>query len=190
MPLIGFGTAALSDHSALDEAYNAGYRMFDTASDTGPWYRTEIPIGNLLVHPEENDREELFLITKLHPQDHGGNSSINSFQQSLTNLQTVYLDLFLIHFPECWGDLCKTKPVGTWKDTWVAVEHLYRNKRIRAIGVSNFNLHQLKELDKIAKIKPQVLQTWYDPFHRDEALINYCKSKDIQVMAYSSLGSQ
>lgn len=186
MPILGFGTAGIRHHQILETAFSAGYRLFDTASDTGPWYRTEDPIGRLLV--TRQTRPELFLVTKLHPEDHG--NAMESFSKSITNLRTDYVDLYLLHYPECWSPMCKKEPRGTWKDSWKSLEILYHDKKIKALGVSNFNVQQLESLLELATVKPAVVQGWYDPFHRDDELVKFCKSHNIQFMAYSSLGTQ
>eukprot|EP01126_Amoeba_proteus_P004944 TRINITY_DN11631_c0_g1_i2.p1 TRINITY_DN11631_c0_g1~~TRINITY_DN11631_c0_g1_i2.p1 ORF type:complete len:150 (-),score=22.69 TRINITY_DN11631_c0_g1_i2:110-559(-) len=145
--------------------------MFDTASDTGPWYKTEKIIGDLISDPENTiPRKDLFFITKLHPQDHGIKNSENSLKKSLKNLKTDYVDLFLIHYMECWGSLCSRSPEGTWKESWKIMEKYYHAGVIRAIGVSNFHLPQLAELLEISTVKPHVIQDWHDPFHVSENL--------------------
>jgi len=191
MPMIGFGTAALTEggYTAVAHAVTHGYQLFDTASDTGPWYHTEKTIGKLTKDYELN-RKDLFVTSKLHPQDFGPTTSIKAFQQSLENLDSDYIDLYLLHYPECWGDLCSKKPEGTWKDAWKVLEDLYDAGKVKSIGVSNFPLNQLEELMKFASIKPHVVQTWFDPFHQDWELISYCRKNHIVFQAYSPLGNQ
>mmetsp|Transcript_3818 Transcript_3818/g.4230 ORF Transcript_3818/g.4230 Transcript_3818/m.4230 type:complete len:270 (-) Transcript_3818:85-894(-) len=191
MPLVGFGTAALRDPAgALRMALDKGYKLFDSASYTGPWYRSEKPLGAILQ--DANARRKLFITTKLHPADHGSTAAKKSFETSLENLQTDYIDLYLIHFPECgdWLSGCKGKPQGTWKDSWRVMEDLYKQKKVRAIGVSNFSPSQLRELISFAKIKPHVFQTWIDPLNQAKDLHNICKENNIVLQAYSSLGTQ
>jgi len=109
---------------------------------------------------------------------------------SLKNLHTKYIDLYLIHFPECWPDICSQNPEGTWEDSWHVMENFYKKGILHAIGVSNFDLQKMKKLYQIATVRPAVLQNWHDPFHQDRDLIEFCIINNIQYMAYSSLGSQ
>jgi len=141
MPMVGMGTAALSDggYSIMAHGVTHGFQLLDTASDTGPWYHTEKSIGKL-IKDYELQRADLFITTKLHPQDFGAKASRASFENSLRNLDTDYIDLYLLHYPECWGDLCANKPEGTvvfgsvafWRLTGRARRHLERC--LEAIG--------------------------------------------------------
>jgi len=189
MPVIGFGTAGLQKpQKRILYAYSVAYRLFDTASDTGPWYRTERVIGDEIV--SRSNRKKLFIVTKLHPQDHGKNNAAKSIEQSLKNLKTDYIDLYLIHYPECSPDLCSLGQEGNWEDSWKVMEKYYKRGKIRALGVSNFNQEQLQRLLKIASIKPHVVQTWYDPLHKPNSLVEFCKQNVIQFVAYSAFGTQ
>uniref|UniRef100_A0A6B2LCV4 NADP-dependent oxidoreductase domain-containing protein n=1 Tax=Arcella intermedia TaxID=1963864 RepID=A0A6B2LCV4_9EUKA len=161
--------------------------MFDSASDTGPWYKTETILAQL--HPLIN-REDLTIITKLHPQDHGTHSSEESIKKSLDNLKSTYIDIYLIHFPYCSPNMCNERSEGTWEDSWRVMEHYYEMGILKAIGVSNFQLPDLQKLWNIAKIKPMVVENWYDPYFRDDQVLDFCKSHGIQFFSYSSLGSQ
>ena len=79
--------------------------------------------------------------------------------QTLRDLHTKYVDLVLLHYPECWGTLCEGKPEGTWQDSWAALEELAREGSVRAIGVSNFNVGELDQLLKLARVKPALVQS-------------------------------
>jgi len=196
VPQVGFGTAGLTQPAvAISWAIHSGYRLLDTASDTGPWYRTETVIGNLIQQliPQLNiTRSAFFITTKLHPQDHGYDEALRSFQRSLRNLNTDYVDLYLLHYPECFGDLCSIKPkeVGLWEQSWRALETLYKTKKVRAIGVSNFNLQQLKTLMGLAEVPPHVVQNYFTPLQQDRAVLDFCRQHHIQFQAYSSLTRQ
>jgi len=123
--------------------------------------------------------------------DHGYRSVIQNLESSLNNFQTDYIDLYLIHFPRCWDALCGNRqPEGTWQDSWRAFEDSYKAGKVKAIGISNFELEELQELVDLAKVKPAVLQSWFDPFHQARNLVNFCKKNDIHFQAYSSLGTQ
>jgi diketogulonate reductase-like aldo/keto reductase len=161
MPIVLFGTAALKDPgSVIPYSLQLGLKGLDTASDVGPWYKTEGLIGQL-IKDYELHRSDYFFVTKLHPSQHGYDSALKAVDASLKNLQSSYIDLYLIHYPNCFGDLCKTEPEGTWKDSWRAMEMLYKQKKLRALGVSNFQLDQLKELKRIANVQPHVGTSTY-----------------------------
>eukprot|EP01121_Diplochlamys_sp_Union-15-3_P003962 TRINITY_DN1390_c0_g2_i1.p1 TRINITY_DN1390_c0_g2~~TRINITY_DN1390_c0_g2_i1.p1 ORF type:complete len:184 (-),score=21.31 TRINITY_DN1390_c0_g2_i1:562-1113(-) len=117
MPLVGLGTAALrSPAESINYALDAGYRLLDSASTTGPWYRSEVPIGEV-IKSGRFKRDDLFITTKLHPADHGYASAKKSFEISLETLQTDYIDLYLIHFPRCWDAICSKSPEALYKKT-------------------------------------------------------------------------
>ncbi|KXS21527.1 hypothetical protein M427DRAFT_272620 [Gonapodya prolifera JEL478] len=184
IPLIGFGTAALRNpKESISRALESGYRLLDTASDTGPWYRTESVIGELLA----NRRQKVFLTSKVHPQDLGAVATLHSFEKSLKNLRTDYLDMLLLHYPRCWGDMCSRPSEGTWKDAWKVLEREYKKGRIRAIGVSNFNVWEMDELISWASVKPHLVQTHVHLFHQPWDLVDLCRKHGVLVQAYSSL---
>src|SRR5690606_3395657 len=118
-----------------------------------------------------------FLTTKIKNDDQGYKSTIDAFYKSLNNLQTDYLDLLLIHWPR------GKKSLKTWK----AMEELYEKGLIRAIGVSNFNIHHLEYLLTDCKVIPAVNQVEFHPTHSQPELLKFCASKDIQVEAWSPL---
>jgi diketogulonate reductase-like aldo/keto reductase len=133
-------------------------------------------------------RSELFLTSKLHNQNHGYESTMRSFVQSLNALKTDYLDLFLIHWPN---------PVafrGDWRranaESWRAMEELYRQGAVRAIGVSNFRPHHLEALMLTAGVQPMVNQIRLFP--GDSSLhaptLDWCEKRGILLEAYSPLG--
>jgi diketogulonate reductase-like aldo/keto reductase len=190
IPQIGFGLAGLGDASyhAVWNALESGYRHFDSAQ-AREWYREDL-VGKALADYGAV-REDLFLTSKLHPRDHGFQRTIQKVEESLQDLGTTYLDLFLLHYPRCWGDLCGDATVeGSWKDSWRALERMHREGKIRAIGVSNFHLPDMKELLQIAKVTPSVLQSYSDPLRPDVNIQHFCKSHNIVFQAFSSLGTQ
>jgi diketogulonate reductase-like aldo/keto reductase len=191
MPAIGFGTAALGDgtQEAVRQALLAGYRHIDSAQ-AREWYREDL-VGRALAQVPQVARTQLFLTSKLHPRHLGYQKAKLMFQQSLTDLGTDYLDLFLLHYPNCWGDLCGgVQPEGTWRDSWRALEELHRAGKAKAIGVSNFDLGQMKELLALATVRPAVLQTHADPFNQNGALLSFCQENGVVFTAYSTLGTQ
>ena len=194
MPLVGFGTAGLGELSATATkwALHAGYRLIDTAQ-APEWYREDL-VGDAVkafLASGAAKREELFLTSKLHPRDLGAERTTEMVQSSLANLGVEYLDLFLLHYPKCWGNLCGGKePQGTWRDSWRALETLQRAGKVRSIGVSNFDAGELRELGEWARVQPAVVQRNSDLFSQDKEARHLCESKGWQYEAYSSLGSQ
>ena len=194
MPLVGFGTAGLGDMTATATkwALQAGYRLVDTAQ-APEWYREDL-VGEAIrafLASGGATREELFITSKLHPRDHGAERAKAMLESSLTNLGVDYLDLFLLHYPACWGTLCGgVEPQGTWRDSWRALEELQRAGKVRSIGVSNFDVNELRELAEWARVEPAVVQRNSDVFSADKETRQLCESKRWQYEAYSSLGSQ
>lgn len=101
-----------------------------------------------------------------------------------------YLDAFLLHYPQCFGNLCQHEPQGTWRDSWRALEALYAKGTLRAIGVSNFAPSQLDELLQFAHVKPHIVQSWMDPLHQERPLRALCAKHGVLFQAYSTLGTQ
>ena len=189
MPLVGFGTAGLGEATerAVLWALEAGYRSIDSAQ-AREWYREDL-VGNA-VAKSGVAREALFLTSKLHPRHLGTNATLRQFQASLDDLRTDYLDLFLLHYPRCWGSLCERQPEGTWQDSWRALEALHAAGKARAIGVSNFDAGELRELARVATVQPAVVQRNSDVFAADLGVRVFCTARGWQYEAYSSLGTQ
>lgn len=151
-------------------------------------------IGNCLKTIRAN-RNDLFITTKLHPVDHGTQSSVSALQSSLRNLQTSHIDLLLFHYAECWGDVCAgDASSGDWRDSWRALTPFVRNGTVRALGVSNFHMPQLRELLALIdseRLSPLVVvQDWMDPFHQARDKRAFCVKHNITFQAYSPLGGQ
>eukprot|EP00850_Spirogloea_muscicola_P004036 SM000017S02776 [mRNA] locus=s17:171261:174279:- [translate_table: standard] len=204
LPRLGFGTAGLGDQTdvAVLQALREGYRpvlLLDSAQ-AREWYREDL-VGDAIWRSGA-PRHELFLVSKLHPRHLGFASTIEHFEDSLTDLNTPYLDAFLLHYPACFPAICSDgHGTGTWKDRqvypavkgrplWKALEHLYKANRVRAIGVSNFSEEELQELLEVATIAPHIVQSRSDPLAADIRLQAFCKKSGIQYMGYSTLGSQ
>ena len=185
IPCIGFGTwqtpngevAVSSVLSALD----AGYRHIDTAQG----YGNEESVG-IAVKQSGIDRKELFLTSKLTNSEHGYEKTLAAFETTLEKLGTDYLDLFLIHWPNpiAFRDHWQEANAGTWK----AFEELYRSKRIRAIGISNFRPRHMEELSRTAEIAPMVNQIRLCPGDTQDEVVEYCRTHNILLEAYSPLG--
>lgn len=176
MPWFGLGVFKVENGSEATESVKAaiknGYRSIDTAAI----YKNEEGVG-IGIKESGVAREELFITSKVWNEDQGYETTLAAFEKSLERLQLDYLDLYLIHWPG------KDK----YKDTWRALEKLYKDGKIRAIGVSNFQVHHLEELLKDAEIKPMVNQVEFHPCLTQKELRDYCKEQGIQLEAWSPL---
>lgn len=174
MPYFGLGTyQADNDQEVVDAvkfALDHGYRHIDTAAV----YKNEEGVGKA-IKESAVAREEIFLTTKVWNSDQGYESTMKAFEASLERLATDYVDLYLVHWP------VKQK----YKDTWRALEELYKQNRIRAIGVSNFLQHHLEDLLQSAEIVPMVNQMEFHPYLVQQDLLNFCTDKGIQYEAWS-----
>jgi len=177
MPGFGLGVYKAADGeevvNAIKYAVNAGYRAVDTAA----LYFNEDGVG-AAIKQCGLPREELFITTKVWNSDQGYESTLAAFETSRNKLDVDYIDLYLIHWP------VKEK----YKETWRAMEELYRAGKVKAIGVSNFHQHHIEDLMTTAEIKPMVNQIEMHPVLTQEELRNYCCSQDIVVTAWSPLG--
>ena len=183
IPAVGYGTYLTSgkDDGTVAAALAAGYRHFDTAS----FYGTEQALGDALKAAGV-PRSELFLTSKLWKDEMGYENALAAFERSLQKLGTDYLDLYLIHWPRT-DDL-----TAEWRqldrDTWRALEELYRAGRVRAIGVSNFLPHHLRNLMETAEIAPMVNQIEFHPGYPQTWNVEFCKVHGILPEAWSPLG--
>jgi len=172
MPGLGFGTNTLTGEIGERSVYDAisvGYRLIDTATV----YGNEESVG-AGIKKSGIKREELFVTSKLWVDDSGYENSKKAFQTSLSKLGLGYLDLYLIH-----------RPRGDVKGSWKAMEELYTQGKIKAIGVSNFNPDQLAELMAYAKIKPVINQVETHVFFQEHILYEDLKNKGVQMEAWS-----
>jgi diketogulonate reductase-like aldo/keto reductase len=177
MPWLGLGVYKVQEgdealHSVMD-ALQAGYRSIDTAA----LYQNEESVGRAIKESGVL-REELFITTKVWNDDQRNDSVLEAFETSMRKLGLEYVDLYLIHWP------VKEK----YKQTWKVLEKIYKEGRIRAIGVSNFKEHHLEELMSDAEIKPMVNQVELHPLLSQQELRDYCKKHQIQVEAWAPLG--
>lgn len=175
MPMRGFGTFKIKDgdevKKAVTDALQAGYRHIDTAAI----YGNEVGVGDA-IKESGIDRTEIFLVSKVWNSDQGYDKTKEAFKLSLEKLKTDYLDLYLIHWP---------KELNM--DTWRAMEELYLEGKIKAIGVSNFKEHHLEEIMKSAKIIPMVNQVELHPQFPQHDLHEYCNKYDIKLTAWAPL---
>jgi len=178
MPVIGLGTF----RSKEEDAYNAvltaietGYRHIDTAAA----YKNEEAVGRA-IKDSKVKREELFITTKLWNTDQGYETTIKAFNDSLKKLGLEYVDLYLIHW---------FKGYKNSLDTWKAFETLYKMGKVKAIGVSNYNVHHLQHLLDNAEIKPMVNQVETHIELQNQFLQDFCLKNGIQLEAYAPLMS-
>lgn len=186
IPCVGLGTWQAENGeiaiSSVKDALVAGYRHIDTAAG----YKNEESVG-IAIKESGIPREEIFITSKLHNNDHGYENTMKAFEETLKKLDTDYLDLYLIHWPnpikyrDCWEEA----NAGSWK----ALEELYAAGRIRSIGVSNFHPHHIEALLKTATIVPMVNQIRLCPGDTQDELVDYCKAHNILLEAYSPLGT-
>lgn len=190
MPGFGFGTwqSAAGDItvSAVKAAIQAGYRNIDTAAV----YHNEKSVGAGVHQAMEEfgvKREELFISTKLWNDHRGYDLAMRAFEDSMKELGLEYLDLYMIHWPAVakWHDDWREINRSTWK----AFEELYRDGRIRAIGVSNFLAHHVKALMEDSEIAPMVNQIEYHPGFGQVESAAFCQANGIVVQAWSPLGT-
>ncbi|XP_048580543.1 uncharacterized protein LOC5518642 isoform X3 [Nematostella vectensis] len=192
MPMLGFGTAGLFEDAqkSIVVALKEGYRMIDTAQARG---YDEASVG-LAIKESGVPREDIFIVSKVEPRNLGYEDTLRSVEESLKKLKTSYIDLMLIHAMECEMEpeaflTCgEGEPRGTWQDSWRALEELVSQGKIRSIGVSNFEVKDLKKLKDIAKVPPSAIQNFFTPFYQDKATRQYCKENNIKYMGYSTLG--
>lgn len=172
IPSIGMGGWAQTKEQILT-ALDVGYRLLDTAAQ----YGNEEEFGAALSECDI-DRSEVFLTTKLWTEDIRKHRVRESFFESLKRLKTDYIDLYLIHWP-----------AEGYEDAWLEMEELYEEKKIRAIGVSNFEIKHLENLkNKGASVKPAVNQIEIHPYFQNNKIVEYCKSEGILSEAWCPIG--
>ncbi len=178
IPQLGLGTWQSQDgsevESAISDALKAGYRHIDTAAV----YGNERGVGRA-IKKSGVKREELFITTKLWNSDQGP-GTIKAFKKSLGRLNLNYIDLYLIHWPAPAAD--------RFLETWKILEELYANKKIRAIGVSNFKIHHLQELVSNSSVIPAINQIELHPHFQQQETADFCRKNSIQIESYSPLG--
>ncbi|MDM5334234.1 aldo/keto reductase [Ureibacillus composti] len=180
MPWFGLGVFKVEEGPELENAVKSaiknGYRSVDTAAI----YGNEVGVGKGIQEGLKEAgiaREDLFVTSKVWNADLGYEATIAAYEQSLEKLGLEYLDLYLIHWPV----------EGKFKDAWRALETLYKEGRVKAIGVSNFHIHHLEELMKDAEIKPMIDQVEYHPRLTQKELQAFCQEHGIQLEAWSPL---
>ena len=172
MPILGFGVFQVTDteecERVVNEAIHTGYRLIDTAAS----YMNEAAVGNA-IKKSGVARNELFITTKLWIQDTGYQSTKNAFEKSLKRLQLDYLDLYLIHQP--YGDI-----YGSWR----AMEDLYHEGKIKAIGVANFHPDRIMDLIIHNKVVPAVNQIETHPFNQQIETQKFLQENKVQIESW------
>ncbi|MDQ0200329.1 aldo/keto reductase [Neobacillus ginsengisoli] len=180
MPWFGIGVFKVEEGpelvNAVKFAIKNGYRSIDTAAI----YENEEGVGQAIregIKEAGISREDLFVTSKVWNADLGYESTLAAYETSLTKLGLDYLDLYLIHWPVA----------GKYKEAWRALETLYKEGKVKAIGVSNFQIHHLEDVMKDAEIKPMVNQVEYHPRLTQKELQAFCQQHGIQLEAWSPL---
>ncbi|MFW6284762.1 MAG: aldo/keto reductase [Bacillota bacterium] len=185
IPKVGYGTWQIFEGEQEKEIFKSaiekGYRLIDTAA----MYDNEISVGRA-IKESKVPREELFVTSKLMFDIRTYDGAIEAFEDTLHRLGLDYLDLFLIHTPAPLGE-SGSKYDNANVEIWHAFEKLYREGRIKAIGVSNFNERELTNLIEHAEIVPHVNQIRFHVGLDQESILDFCKKRGIQVEAYSPL---
>ena len=172
MPILGFGVFQIPNESeceqAVIDAIKTGYRLIDTAAS----YQNETAVGNA-IKKSEVPRNELFITTKLWASDMGYENTKLAFQKSLNKLQLEYLDLYLIHQP--YGDV-----FGSWR----AMQELYEEGKIKAIGVANFHPDRVMDLIINSGFTPAVNQIETHPFHQQIETHQFLTDNNVQIQSW------
>ncbi len=176
MPWLGLGVFKVEDGVSVSEvvksAIAAGYRSIDTAMV----YRNEAGVGQG-IRESGVPRDQLFITTKVWNADQGYESTLKAFEDSMERLGLDDLDLYLVHWPV----------KGKYVETWRALVELYQRGRVRAIGVSNFQIHHLEDVIRDSGVVPMVNQIEYHPHLSQKPLLEFCKRNGIQPEAWSPL---
>lgn len=172
MPILGFGVFQIPDatecEKAVLDAIDCGYRLIDTAAS----YMNEEAVGNA-IKKNRIPREELFITTKLWVQDAGYENTLKAFEKSLTKLQLDYLDLYLIHQP--YGDI-----FGSWR----AMQELYAEGKVKAIGVANFHPDRVIDLIINSGFTPAINQIETHPFHQQISNQEFLQNNNVQIQSW------
>lgn len=172
MPILGYGVFQIADvkecENSVLNAINVGYRMIDTAAS----YMNEKAVGEA-IQKSGVDRKELFITTKLWVQDTGYEKTKRAFEKSLNKLQLDYLDLYLIH-----------QPYGDVHGSWRALDELYKNGKVRAIGVSNFHPDRVMDIITFNEVVPAINQIETHPFNQQIETQKFLKENNVQIESW------
>jgi diketogulonate reductase-like aldo/keto reductase len=176
MPWLGLGVWLVRDEVELDNAIKAAIRTGYRAIDTAAAYYNEEGVGKA-IRESDVPREELFITTKVWNVEEDYDTTLKNFEDSRKKLGLEYIDLYLIHWPG----------KRRYTETWRALEALYKQGLVRAIGVSNFEPHHLTRVLETGSIVPMVNQVEYHPLLTQKELHAFCKKHKIQLQAWSPL---
>ncbi len=186
VPYVGYGTWQITEPDmvigSVLYALKNGYRHIDTAQI----YNNQKYIGQA-IKQSGIDRKDIFITSKVWNSCRGYEKTLQAFEQTLQELDTDYLDLYLIHWP--YNDKSSANPDQDNIDTWRALEHLYKAGKVRAIGLSNFNIKQVNNILLNCEIAPMANQVEIHPGHYQKDLVEFCQANNILVQAWSPLGS-
>lgn len=177
IPQLGYGVWKIPDEEAaftVGQAIEAGYRLIDTAKV----YRNERGVGQAIANSDV-PRDDLFITTKLWNGDQGYENTLQAFDESLEKLGLDYIDLYLIHWP--------TPKFDMYVETYQAMEKLYKDGRVKSIGVCNFDIEHLERILNECEVKPAINQVECHPFLQQKELRTFCQKHDIQIESYSPL---
>ncbi|MEM8484551.1 MAG: aldo/keto reductase [Bacteroidota bacterium] len=176
IPRFGLGVFKMEEGSEVKEAIRwaieAGYKSIDTAKV----YANEAGVGQA-IRESGVAREDVFVTTKVWNSDQGYDQTMRAYEKSLEELGLSYVDLYLVHWPV----------KGKYVDSWRALETLYNEGRVRAIGVSNFLVHHLKDVMDAGTIVPMVNQVEFHPRLQQPELQSFCKDNGVQLEAWSPI---
>ena len=187
MPVVGFGTWQVTDpaeaYDATSSALGCGYRHIDTARV----YGNEDSVGRA-IRDSGIPRAEIFVTSKLPAEIKDHDEALASFETTMDTIGLAYLDCYLIHAPWPWHDIGRDCAAGN-KAIWKAFEAIYRSGRAKAIGVSNFNVSDLQVILDGCSVAPMVNQIRFFIGNTQKKVVEFCRSKDIRVTAYSPLAT-
>ncbi len=176
MPRFGLGVYKVAAGDEVEQSVRAALNYGYCSIDTAAFYQNEDGVGRA-IRESGVERNKLFVTTKVWNNDQGFESTLRAFEQSRKRLLLDYIDLYLIHWPV----------TEKFSETWRALEKLYDDGLVRAIGVSNFHIHHLNQLFKTCKIRPMVNQVEYHPYLAQVDLRTFCEQHQIQMEAWSPL---
>lgn len=186
IPKIGYGTWQISNEQAYQttlDALEVGYRHIDTAKA----YGNESAVGQA-IRDSGISREEIFVTTKLRAPAKGYQETLDAFNSQIETLGLNYVDLYIIHAPWPWSDRGNSVTKAN-QQAYLAMEELLKQNKVKAIGVSNFNVFDLQAIIEVCSVTPAVNQIRYSIGFTQDKIVEFCNEHNILIEAYSPLGS-